>query len=85
VAPETPLSNHREGSAPDRADLGSLFHKLNNELGIILVNSELLEHKLADEGQRLRAGLIVSGTLEAMDTIQQLRQSIWARVEAARR
>ena len=27
------------------ADLGSLFHRLNNQLGIILANAELLEAK----------------------------------------
>ena len=30
-------------------DLGLLFHRLNNQLGIILANAELLEAKAADE------------------------------------
>lgn len=60
------------------ADVGSLFHRLNNQLGVVLANSELLEHRLADEGQRLRAGLVVSGTLDAIDTVQHLRQLILA-------
>jgi hypothetical protein len=55
-------------------DLSRLFHRLNNQLGIILANAELLENRLADEGHRARAGLLVSSVLEAIDTAQQLRQ-----------
>jgi hypothetical protein len=55
-------------------DLSRLFHRLNNQLGIILANAELLENRLADEGHRARAGLLVSSVLEAIDTTQQLRQ-----------
>ena len=33
----------------DTGDLGLLFHRLNNQLGIILANAELLEAKSADE------------------------------------
>ena len=37
------------------SDLGLLFHRLNNQLGIILANAELLEAKAADEmGARAR-------------------------------
>ena len=36
-------------------DLGLLFHRLNNQLGIILANAELLEAKVADEMTRARA------------------------------
>ena len=36
-------------------DLGLLFHRLNNQLGIILANAELLEAKSADEMARARA------------------------------
>jgi hypothetical protein len=69
--------------APD--DVGSLFHRLNNQLGVILANSELLEHKLTDDGQRIRAGLIVSGTLDAITTVQDLRQLIRIHAEASQR
>ena len=33
----------------DPTDLGLLFHRLNNQLGIILANAELLEVKAGDE------------------------------------
>jgi hypothetical protein len=56
------------------SDLSRLFHQLNNQLGIILANAELLENRLADEGHRARAGLVVTSVLEAIDTTHQLRQ-----------
>ncbi len=37
-----------------------LFHRLNNQLGVILANAELLEARLTDETQRARASLVVS-------------------------
>ena len=36
-------------SSSESPDLGLLFHRLNNQLGIILANAELLEAKLKDE------------------------------------
>ena len=37
------------GDGEDTGDLGLLFHRLNNQLGIILANAELLEAKSGDE------------------------------------
>ena len=37
-------------------DLRMLFHQLNNQLGIILANAELLEAKTTDATNRARAG-----------------------------
>ena len=54
-------------------DLGLLFHRLNNQLGIILANAELLEAKLKDEVSRARATQIVSGVLEALTTAREIR------------
>jgi hypothetical protein len=54
-----------------------LFHRLNNQLGVILANAELLEHRLADETLRVRAEQVVTGTLEAINTAQQLRKEVW--------
>ena len=34
------------------SDLTVLFHTLNNHLGIILANAELLEHRLVEEHHR---------------------------------
>jgi hypothetical protein len=54
-------------------DLGLLFHRLNNQLGIILANAELLEAKLAEEPARARASQVVSSALQAMTTAREIR------------
>jgi hypothetical protein len=58
----------------DTPDLGLLFHRLNNQLGIILANAELLEAKAADEMTRNRATQVVASVLDAMTTARELRQ-----------
>ncbi len=52
----------------DPPDLGLLFHRLNNQLGIILANAELLEAKAGDEMTRARASQVVASVLDAMGT-----------------
>ena len=59
--------------APQDPDLRSLFHQLNNQLGIILAHAELLELKVADEGHRARASQVVSSVLDAMGTARKIR------------
>jgi hypothetical protein len=54
-------------------DLGLLFHRLNNQLGIILANAELLEAKSGDEPGRARASQVVSSVLDAMATAREIR------------
>jgi len=54
----------------------SLFHRLNNQLGVILANSELLESKLADDAQRSRAAQVVTGALDAIGTVQHLKKAV---------
>lgn len=54
-------------------DFGLLFHRLNNQLGIILANAELLEAKLAEDAARARASLVVSSALDAMSTAREIR------------
>jgi hypothetical protein len=56
-------------------DLSRLFHQLNNQLGIILANAELLENRLADGTHRLRAGQVVSSALDAITTVRHLRKA----------
>ena len=58
---------------PTPTDLGLLFHRLNNQLGIILANAELLEIKSADEMGRARASQVVASVLEAMVTAREIR------------
>lgn len=55
-------------------DLGLLFHRLNNQLGIILANAELLEAKAGDEMTRARASQVVASVLDAMATAKDIRQ-----------
>jgi hypothetical protein len=54
-------------------DLGLLFHRLNNQLGIILANAELLEAKLSDDTSRARASQMVASVLDAMATARAIR------------
>jgi hypothetical protein len=55
------------------SDLRTLFHRLNNQLGIILAHAELIEAKAADEAGRVRAAQVVSSVLEAMGTAREIR------------
>jgi hypothetical protein len=52
----------------------ALFHRLNNQLGIILAHAELLEAKAPGEAERVRAGHVVSSALDAMATARSIRQ-----------
>ena len=61
---------------PGPTALAQLFHRLNNQLGVILANAELLEARLTEETQRARAGQVVSGALEAISAIQDLRRLV---------
>ena len=81
MAPDVTLTRGRspESAVPD--EVVRLFHRLNNQLGVILANAELLEHRLADEALRVRAEQVVGGTLEAINTAQQLRKEIWTNAE----
>ena len=61
-------------AGPNEAEpLRVLFHRLNNQLGIILANAELLEAKLPDDVSRARANQIVSGVLDALATAREIR------------
>jgi len=55
-------------------ELRPLFHRLNNELGIILAHAELLESKASDEAGRTRAAQIVTSVLDAMNTAREIRR-----------
>jgi hypothetical protein len=55
-------------------ELSVLFHRLNNQLGIILAHAELLEAKAPDDMNRARATQVVSSTLAAMGTAKEIRR-----------
>jgi hypothetical protein len=63
------------GSMDQSSELRLLFHRLNNELGIILANAELLEAKVKDDIHRARAAQVVASTLDAMGTAKEIRRS----------
>jgi hypothetical protein len=66
--------NHTRTAGGDNPeDLGLLFHRLNNQLGIILANAELLEAKSSDEMGRARATQVVASVLDAMTTAREIR------------
>ena len=63
-----------KGPMDEQPELRLLFHRLNNQLGIILAHAELLESKATDDMIRARAAQVVSSTLEAMGTAKEIRR-----------
>ena len=61
------------GPMDESPELRLLFHRLNNQLGIILAHAELLESKATDELHRARAAQVVQSALEAMGTAKEIR------------
>ena len=70
VAP--PVTGTGTDAAPHNQELRVLFHRLNNQLGIILAHAELLEMKASDEANRARASQIVASALDAMGTSREI-------------
>jgi hypothetical protein len=62
-----------EEKLPPLTGMAELFHQLNNQLGIILANAELLEAKSADDMGRARAAQVVASVLDAMATAREIR------------
>jgi hypothetical protein len=76
VAPELPAAVGPSAGGATEADRLALFHRLNNQLGVILANAELLETRLSDDLQRQRAAQVVQGAMDAISTVQNLRQML---------
>jgi hypothetical protein len=57
-------------------ELQRLFHRLNNQLGIILAHAELMEKKAVDETTRSRAGQVVTSVLDALGTAKEIRSTV---------
>ena len=60
-------------STLESPELRLLFHRLSNELGIILAHAELLEAKALDQSSRARATQVVASALDAMGTVREIR------------
>jgi len=58
---------------PTDPPLRSLFHRLNNQLGVVLAHAELLELKASDATSRTRAEQVVNSVHEAMRTAKEIR------------
>ena len=65
------LARRQMGESPE---LHLLFHRLNNQLGIILAHAELLEARIPDAGNRARASQVVASVLEAIGTVKEIRR-----------
>ena len=70
------IAHHRSErlQVPDTRDVERLFHQLNNQLGIVLANAELLEVRATDDPTRSRAAQVVSSALDAMATAREIRK-----------
>jgi hypothetical protein len=72
-----PSSSKGEGERiDDGPEVRLLFHRLSNELGIILAHGELLEAKASDEVSRARARQVVASALDAMGTVREIRARV---------
>ncbi len=54
-------------------ELRQLFHRLNNQLGIVLANAELLQSRVGEPASRARITQVVESALQAMGTVRELR------------
>lgn len=68
-----PQATFGEADSQSGLDVQALFHRLNNQLGVLLAQAELLEAKAAD-ANRVRAAQMVSSTLAALGTVREIRQ-----------
>ena len=57
----------------EEPELQALLHRLNNQIGIILANAELLETRLVDEAAVSRARQIAGSAIDAIDTVRRIR------------
>lgn len=68
------------GAGPAEAQgtpaLTDLFHRLNNQLGVILAHGELVETKVDDESIKARAALIVQSAMAAIESVRAIRAQV---------
>ena len=68
-----PQTTSADADSPSGLDLQALFHRLNNQLGVLLAQAELLEAKSGDDASRVRAAQMVTSTLAALGTVREIR------------
>ena len=62
-------------SEPKASDeMNRLFHRLNNQLGIVLAHAEMLEEKSVEEAQRHHASCVVASVIDALGTSREIRR-----------
>ena len=61
------------GKTDEPAECRLLFHRLNNQLGIIIAHAELVEANATDDMNRARAAQVVASALKAMATVKEIR------------
>jgi hypothetical protein len=59
----------------ESSELRLLFHRLNNELGIVLANASLLEAKASSDIDRARAAQVAASVIDAMETARKILRS----------
>lgn len=77
MMPSEPLFSFAGGPAPtgpEEPELRTLLHRLNNQIGIILANAELLETRLVDDAALSRARQIAASAVDAIGTVEQIRE-----------
>lgn len=74
MSPPSSTDGREADESQQEHELLGLFHRLNNQLGIVLAHAELLEAKASDAVNRERASQIVSGALAALGTVREIRQ-----------
>ena len=70
------VQTRKVGANPSdvESELRTLFHRLNNQLGIILAHAEMLESKATNDIEHVRASQVVASVLDAMGTARSIRQ-----------
>jgi hypothetical protein len=56
--------------------LQELFHRLNNQLGAVLAQAELLESRAVDDVNRSGAAQVVSSVLSSLTTVKAIRLAV---------
>jgi hypothetical protein len=69
-----PIAGPGVDESQQSPELQALFHRLNNQLGVVLAQAELLEAKAATDPNRDRAAQLVASALAAMGTVREIRQ-----------